>query len=82
MAAAAVLAGLHVFHGHDRIAFFHLEEAGLVAISALVAFICVDFAVEDHLAGALAVKLESLARRNSESRSGKNERYNEHDRYN
>ena len=69
VAAAAVLAGLHVLHGDDVGALLHLEQTGLMAIRALESLVGVCLAVKHDLAGALAVVLNRLAGRDCESRN-------------
>jgi hypothetical protein len=79
VAAAAVLAFIHVFHGDDVAALLHLEQTGLMAIRALEALVGVDLAVEHDFAGALAVELNRLAGRNRESSHRQSERYDNYE---
>jgi len=63
MALAAILACVHVSHGHLGCTLLHLEDLG-VAVIALKTLVSMSLAIEHDLACAAACKLNGLSRRN------------------
>ena len=74
VAGTAELTRVDIIHCNAISALLHLEQARLMAIRTLEAFICVNLAVKYDLAGSFTLKLYGLARRYGEGGTGKNKR--------
>jgi hypothetical protein len=79
VARTAELAGVDVGHLDYVAALLHLEEAGLMTVSALGALVSMGLAVEHDLALSTAGKLHGLARRDRERGDRQDERNHHYD---
>jgi len=74
VARTAELAGVDVGHLDCVATLLHFEEAGLMTVSALGAFVSVGLAIEHDLALSTAGELHGLARRDRERGDGQDKR--------